>query len=258
MPEDDQRLRLSRPRRHVAVLEIDVPPRNVLDDALRRELIDVYARLTDDTSVRAIVLRGGSGTFSAGGDLREDQAALLGDADPTEVFASAITLMRAIEGCPHPTVAALEGPAFGAGLEMACACDLRVCSPGASFCASGVKVGLVAGQFRLPRLIGLGRAKEMLLTGAVYGARWAEVAGLVNVVTDDPSGRAIELASAISSRAPRSVRMAKLLAQASYAKSLEQLDAEHVAATLELFATRDHAEAVRAFLQREDPTFTDR
>lgn len=256
-PERFERLRITTDDA-VAIIEMSSAPHNILARELREELRVCFEELRGRTEVRSIVLSGGEGGFCAGGDLREDRAALSGEGDPRELLCGVLDLLCLIERSPAPTIAAIDGPAYGAGLELACACDLRVASPRATFCASAVNIGLIAGQYRLPRIMGLGRAKEMLLTGSVHDASWATTAGLVNQVAEDPVGAARRLAAQIAGGSPRALRETKRLTNESYAKDLETLADEHVETVLELAATQDHAEAVRAFLEKDTPAFRDR
>ena len=157
-----------------------------------------------------------------------------------------------------PTLAAVNGHSIGGGFELALACDLRIASTNARFAGAGVNVGLMASTYRLPRLIGVARAKALLLTGLPSDAVQAEQWGLVTALhpPEDLAGAALDLAARIASRAPLSVEASKRTIDA--AMHLSSAQADELAATELAILTRsqDHREALVAFREKREPKFT--
>ena len=171
-------------------------------------------------------------------------------------------MVRAVRDLPQPVIAAVNGPAVGAGLALALASDVRLGSPSAAFQVGAVKSGLSAGEcgisYLLPRLIGASRAFEVLLTGRPVEAEEAARIGLVSQVVDEPALRttAFELADRIAANAPFAVWMSKQLMWANlYASSFEAALALENRTQMLAFATRDREEAVQAFLEKRPPVF---
>lgn len=234
----------------VHVVTFRNPPHNGFTTGLCAEVIDTLNRLSADPELRALVITSEGSIFSGGADLKEVQS---GHTDPTIVLNE---LLDAVVAVPVPVIAAINGHAAGGGLELAVACDIRLAAPNATFTASAVNVGLFAGWHRLPRLIGLSRATEMLLTGLRYSSADAESWGLVRVARDaDVLDEAIELALRIGSRAPLSVRA---LVQALRG-TFDVDDAHARIHQNETFAalrrSEDHAEALSAFFAKRTPDF---
>jgi enoyl-CoA hydratase len=165
--------------------------------------------------------------------------------------------MRLVEEARVPVIAAINGPVAGGGLEFALACDIRLAAEEATFVAAGVNVGLILSWYRLPRIVGLGRAKQMLLTGSPVTADRAERWGLVTEVhpADALLPAAVALAERVASRAPLSVENTKACANRAFDLTSEELAALQREKFLEMFATRDHEEALRAFFDRRTPSF---
>jgi enoyl-CoA hydratase/carnithine racemase len=162
-----------------------------------------------------------------------------------------------------PTIAAVNGPAIGAGLDLACMCDIRLASERATFASSFVKLGIVPGDggaWLLARTIGQPKAMEMMLTGDTFDAARALALGLVSRVIppEELMPQALDLAARISANPSRTVRLTKRL--------LRESDSVSLASSLEMAAayqalahyTSDHDEAVRAFLEKRKPMFTGR
>ncbi len=244
-------IHFSRPSPQVALIELDLPPANALGAAMRVRLGEGLDAIEADLDVRAVVLTGRGSAFCAGNDLREMAARPDGDLSPITDFN---LLMDRIEALRVPMIAAVNGGALGGGLELALACDIRIAAERASFTASGVNVGLMASVERLPRLIGLGPAKAMLLTGASVDAATALRFGLVTAVHPAAAllDEALKLASQIASRAPLSVEAAKRFAGMEAEDRALWMDGALEA----LAASEDHREAVAAFLEKRPPKFS--
>ncbi|HEX6860305.1 MAG TPA: enoyl-CoA hydratase/isomerase family protein, partial [Caulobacteraceae bacterium] len=196
-------LHIALPVDHVVLIEIDNPPANALGSAMRGRLTALLDELEADVSVRAVVLTGRGKTFCTGDDLRE--AAANGRVTPGAV-ADFNAMLDRLETFRAPVIAAVNGHCVGGGLEVALACDIRLASTDASFTAAGVNVGLMASAYRLPRVIGVAKAKAMLLTGLPVKAEEALANGLVTAV-HQPGGlvdAAVAVATRIASRAPLS------------------------------------------------------
>ncbi|MDB5472675.1 MAG: enoyl-CoA hydratase [Caulobacter sp.] len=236
-------LHVSRPSPAVVLLEMDQPPVNALGMAARAELAAALDAADADLAVRCIVLTGRGQAFCAGDDLIE--AAGRGDAglDAIHHFNA---LMARVEGSRVPVIAAINGFCLGGGLELALACDIRLSSPDAIFTASGVNVGLMASVRRLPRLIGEGPAKAMLLTGAPVDAETALIRGLVTGLHRSVVKDALSLADRIATRAPLSVEAVKRVVGRPFDERAE------LAA---LFHSEDHQSALAAFSRKQTPTF---
>jgi enoyl-CoA hydratase len=244
----------------VAVLTLRRPEQlNALStaviDGLRSALDDVEG---DDT-MRALVVTGEGKAFSAGADIKEFRAL-----DGPIAFRAFIehmerTLHR-LARLPQPSIAAVNGMAFGGGLELAMACDVRVADPTARLGVPEIKLGLLpgaGGTQRLPRLASPAVAAQMILTGDPITAADAQKVGLVNEVTEPGQAleRAIELASVIATRAPLALAAAKRLREQASSLPLEaalELERETVAL---LFATADRAEGTAAFVEKREPHF---
>ncbi|MGE5500565.1 MAG: enoyl-CoA hydratase/isomerase family protein [Ignavibacteriales bacterium] len=247
-------LHLSRPAEGVVLVEIDNPPANALGRAMRAKTVALLDELEADTSVRAVVLTGRGKTFCTGDDLRE--AAANGRVTPQAV-ADFNAMLDRLERFRAPVVAAVNGHCVGGGLEVALACDIRLASTKAVFTAAGVNVGLMASAYRLPRVIGVAKAKVMLLTGLPVDAQGALANDLVTEVHEPEAlvDAAVALATRIASRAPLSVEATKRTASRAMdmdAAEAARSNAEEIAI---LSASEDHAGAVAAFAERREPVF---
>jgi enoyl-CoA hydratase/carnithine racemase len=247
-------IHVSRPTGSILLLELDAPPANALGLAMRAELVRILEEIATDEEVRAVVLTGRGGVFCAGDDLREAAArqALGGgsgkDGEVLEAVEDFNMIMDWVEAVRMPVIAAIDGWCFGGGLELALACDIRLASDRAVFAASGVNIGLMASVTRLPRLIGAGRAKAHLLTGAQFGPERALADGIVTAVhaPERLLPEAFHVAEWIASRAPLAVEAAKRVIDGrSYVE--EELPA--------LAASADHREAIAAFMAKRSALF---
>ena len=227
-------------------------------------LAELHLAGTDD-SVRAIVLTGAGKAFSAGQDLREHIAVLTAGVDEpmNTVDVHYNPLVRAVTTLPKPVIAAVNGTAAGAGASLAFACDLRVVAESAKFLLAFAGVGLSAdtgASWTLPRLIGYGRAMELMLLSRPVTADEALRIGLVNRVVPDGEAlpAAIELAASMAAGPTTAYARIKGAMLAAAGADLEHALAVESRAQAELAATADHREAVQAFVDKRPPSFTGR
>jgi enoyl-CoA hydratase len=245
----------------IARVTINRPDKlNALNATVIEELDAVVDRIRSESAIRAVLLTGAGGkAFVAGADIGEvgSQGAMDGQARSR----TGQQMMRRLEQCGKPVVAAVNGFALGGGCELAMACHLRVASDTARFGQPEVKLGLApgyGGTVRLPRLVGRGRALELLLTGAMIDAQEAWRIGLVNrvVAADALLPEAERLLRSILENGPLAVRACLELVDASLEiPSDEALRLEATYFGL-LSATGDMREGTRAFLDKRKPAFT--
>lgn len=250
-------LHIAIPAEHVVLVEIDNPPANALGSAMRAKFVALLDELEADVSVRAVVLTGRGRTFCTGDDLRE--AAANGRVTPGAV-ADFNAMLDRLETFRAPVVAAVNGHCVGGGLEVALASDIRLASTAAVFTAAGVNVGLMASAWRLPRILGVAKAKTMLLTGRAVAAEEALALGLVSEVHEPDAllDAAIALAVRIASRAPLSMEATKRIAGRALDMDREEANRAVLAEIEKLSASEDHAGAVAAFGERREPSFNRR
>lgn len=252
----------------VVTLTLNMPEtRNALSDRdFCAELTGRMEMLNRDMSVRCIVLTGAGDAFSSGGNLKHirDKAEMFkGDAlTVRENYRNGIQkLARTIWECELPIIAAVNGPAYGAGCDLALMCDIRIASSNASFAENFVQLGLIpgdGGSWLLPRQIGLSRASEMTFTAdpvnAATALKWGLVSSVVSVANLIKEAHA--LAARIARHPPRQLRMSKRLLReglnARFESILELASIYQGAA----HQTEDHTEAVQALLERRSPKYT--
>jgi enoyl-CoA hydratase len=248
----------------VARLELADPPLNLLTRELLEELDAALAALeaADPGEVRAVVLTGrGDRAFSAGSHVREFEAtASPGGRERLALDERVATRLACL---PVPTIAAIEGNALGGGLELALCCDLRVVSERAKLGLPEVRLGVIpgaGGTQRLPRLIGPGRARDLILTGRIVDAAEAFRMGLVDRVVGAGEARpaAGALAEEIAERGPLAVREAKQLIDLALDLDLGAGLAAELDASERVFATEDMLEGARAFFEKRPPAFRGR
>lgn len=234
---------------HVVVLTIDNPPMNPMGQAMREQFIAALDEVEGDPELRCILVTGKGKAFCAGDDLK-DQVAKGGPAG----FAA---MLERLDATRAPIVAAINGWCIGGGFEFALACDVRLASTEAKFTAAGVNMGLMASAYRLPRLIGVSRAKAMLLTGEPVDAETAERFGLVTGLYAPEAllPAAVRLAERIASRAPLSVEATKQVSGRAVDMNPEEAAAMQAGILKTLRASDDHAEAVAAFREKREPVF---
>jgi enoyl-CoA hydratase/carnithine racemase len=240
----------------VAVLRLDNPPLNLVSQELTEALDAALSRIEADPSVRAVVVAGtGDRAFCAGSDVTEFESlrGWVGEGKLVRENAVYDRLAR----LEVPTVAAIEGDAFGGGLELAMCCDLRVASARARLGMPEVRLGVIPGSggtHRLPALVGPAKAKEMILRGVPLSADEAERIGLVNQVV--PIGAAetvaMEWAELIATRGPVAERQAKRAIDAAGSPGAAD---ESLRASEHVFQTEDMIEGVRAFKEKRTPNF---
>lgn len=242
---------------HVAIITIDRPAKlNAMTPEMASALVDLAQRCNADDDVRAIVLTGaGERAFCAGSDIR----ALDGYTTPWQ-FRQRQDYCDAIRRIVKPVIAAVNGYAFGGGLETAMSCDIRIACDTASFAAPEVKLGWIGGGGMatfLRSACGPSNAALMLMTGDPIKAETALQWGLVSelVTPADLLNRACEIGRTISARAPVAVETAKLNLQAAAWMPAENAIAYERDLQTICFATEDAAEGRRAFAEKRDPEF---
>jgi 2-(1,2-epoxy-1,2-dihydrophenyl)acetyl-CoA isomerase len=236
---------------------------NSLNVELKQELINALRKAAADDAVRALVLTGAGRAFCVGQDLKE-HAAMLDAGDPTPlrtVEEHYNPLIRALTTMPKPVIAAVNGTAAGAGASLAYACDLRVASAEAKFLLAFATVGLSSdsgASWTLPRLIGYGRAMELMLLGEPVTADEALRIGMVNRVVDagQTAEAAMELAQRLAAGPTSAYARIKETMLAAASEGLDEALAVEAGAQVEAGRTADHREAVAAFVAKRTPTFT--
>ncbi len=210
-----------------------------------------------DPAIRCVVLTGSSKIFSAGADI----AGMVNRGVDWYLDPERLERWREIQDFRKPVIAAVNGPAIGGGCELAMLCDIIVAGDDASFGQGEITIGVIPGDGgtqRLPRAVGKSLALQMILTGERIPAARACAAGLASEVVPAARAvaRAIEIASAIASRAPLSVQLAKRAALAAYALPLSEGLAFERRRVTEVFGTADREEGMRAFLEKRPPRYS--
>jgi enoyl-CoA hydratase/carnithine racemase len=228
------------------------------------EMLGAIDRIHDDPKVRCVILTGNGPSFSSGGDIAVMQRQASNEVSEMEIrhdYRRGIQRMaRRLFDLEVPVIAAVNGHAIGAGLDLACMCDIRIASDRAKFAVSFIKVGIVPGDggaWLLPKVVGLSRAMEMALTGDMIDAPQALDWNLVSHVVphDELMARAGEIAGRITRHASHGVRLTKRLfreAQRASFDTVLELSAAYQAVS---HKTADHGEAVAAFLEKRAPNF---
>ena len=263
---------LGRIEDRVAVLTFNRPDRR---NALSSEMYDAFDKAlpvaASDPEVRVVMVTGAGGAFCAGGDVKAMNAAHISAAGPvtatttqervTDLQRRQRAVSLALHDFPKPVVAAVPGAAAGAGLSIALAADMRVCSPGALFVTAFAKVGAsgdFGGSWFMNRLVGEAKAKELYFRSPRLTAIEALRLGIVNEILDDDDfeSAALTWCNEIADQAPLAVtRMKENLNRASRVDLGEALDAE-AANMVFTMSTADHREAAAAFVEKRTPIFT--
>ena len=248
---------------HIATVTLNRPDvRNAMNTAMREELFRCFTALATDDEVRVVVVTGaGERAFSAGADVRE----FVEPQVPVQLREQRrrLDFRQVMEGCPQPIIAAIRGVALGGGLELALACDIRIAAEDARLGLTEINLAIIpggGGTQRLPRLVGRGKALEMILTGARIGAAEALRLGLVErvVPADDVLTAAFELARDLAGKSPIALRYAKeAVVKGLQLPLADGIRLENDLATL-LRTTEDRVEGARAFLEKRKPNWKGR
>jgi enoyl-CoA hydratase len=246
-------------RERVAIITINRPEkRNALNIQTRAEGAAVLDELRDDDSVRVVVFTGaGDKAFIAGADIAEF-------AGRTALAQRAIMLERglfnAIDTFPKPVIAMVNGYCLGGGCELALACDIRIASDTASFGQPEINLGIIpggGGTQRLTRLVGEGKAMEMILTGEIINAEEAFRYGLVNQVVpaNQLEAKTMEIANRIAEKSPIALRLAKEAVKLASRSNLDEGLRREIDIFALCFSSEDKDEGVNAFLEKRKPEF---
>ncbi len=256
-------------RERVAVITLNRPEaRNALSDRMSPALRAMIRHCADDDEVGAVVLTGAGTSFCAGGDVKGmGERSAKREMTPAERIADLRERQRLLTGAlvamRKPTIAALPGPAIGAGLSIALACDVRIAAASAFVATGYARVGL-SGDYGiaslLTRLVGTGRARELMFSGDRVDAHSAEMIGLVNrVVPDDElQAEAFAFARRLANGPVRALRLMKDNLDDALVVDFDVALEREAERLVEAAGTADHAEAVRAFVEKRAPRFTGR
>lgn len=237
----------------VGTVRIDRPPVNALSAEVLARIDAVLDLAGDDERVRALVVSGGDKVFAAGGDIKEMMS--LDAISATDYISFFQRVLTRLEQVPMVTVAAVNGYALGGGCELALACDLRICAEDARFGQPEINLGVIpgaGGTQRLPRLIGVGRAKELIYSGRLIDSQEAVSVGLVNEVVPGPevAGRAGELAASFARGPLIALRAAKEAIQRGSETDLATGLVIERQAFASLFASEDQRTGMTSFVER--------
>lgn len=261
MPEKYETLLFER-RDRVGIVTINRPEkRNALNIKTREEGAALLDKLRDDDSVGVVVITGaGDKAFIAGADIAEfaGRTAMM----QRDVM-TARSLFTAIDTFPKPIIAMINGYCLGGGCELALACDVRIASDTASFGQPEINLGIIpggGGTQRLTRLVGEGKAMEMILTGEIIDAKTALTIGLVNHVVPaaELEAKTLEIANRIADKSPIALSLAKESVKLASRSNLDEGLRREVDLFALCFSTEDKNEGVSAFLEKRKPTFKGR
>lgn len=252
---------------HIATIVLNQPEtRNSISE---HEMIDAIVAACDELNqnqdIRVGILTGAGSAFCSGGnvkDMRDKKGMFAGSSDElANNYRNGIQrIPLALSQIDIPLIAAVNGPAVGAGCDLTCMCDIRIASEKAKFSESFIKVGIIPGDggaWFLPRIIGISRASQMALTGQIIDAQTAMQWNLVSEVVahDDLLKRANALAQQIASNPPQVIRATKRLLKLGQTLDLPELLDESAKVQAQMHGTEDHIEAVNAFLEKRSPQF---
>jgi enoyl-CoA hydratase/carnithine racemase len=254
---------------HITWLKINRPKvMNCLNRPVLHALIEACKHLSEDKETRVVGLIGsGLKTFCAGADLTERKG--MSQAEAIDYISLIQRAMRAIETLPQVVIGAINGSAFGGGTELVLCCDLRVMVKDASLRLTEVKLGIIpgaGGTQRLPRLIGLSKAKELILTAAPLTAQKGLELGLIHRVVEEMPSEGSDFheplltevsnwAKEISTAAPLSLKQAKFAIDQGYDRDIEAGLALETKAYLQLLNTKDRLEGLAAFAEKRSPIY---
>jgi len=245
----------------IGVVTLNRPEvRNAINETMREELIRAVDEFEADPDIRAVVITGGPKVFAAGADI-----AAMVKKTAVEQF-SRISLWDVsfkIEESRKPYIAAVSGFCLGGGCELAMACDVRIAAAGAKFGQAEINIGIIpggGGTVRLTKLVGLGKAKELVLTGKIISAADAADIGLVNTVVPDAElmDAASEMARAMSRHSPVALGLAKYAVQKAADVDLQTGRAIENSCFSLAFASEDQEEGMTAFLEKRKPDYKGR
>lgn len=255
----------------VADVRLNRPEKlNAFDAAMFSGLVAAGERIKADRHVRAVVISGEGRGFSAGLDLSMFSLMAAGNGagvvsdltgsrqdGPANAAQRAVWVWRELE---VPVIAAVHGPALGAGFQLALGADLRVVAPDASMSVLEIRWGLIpdmSGTYMLPRLVGPDVAKELTWTGRMVGGEEALRIGLATRLAEDPRASALELAATLAKASPHAIRQGKRLLDASPGRGPAEQLADEAATMASLIGSANQTEAVAAWFDKRDPSFSD-
>lgn len=252
----------------ILTITLNMPEkRNPISDVAVVDMIcDAFMAADQDMSVRCVILTGAGTVFSSGGDLKQmrpDSGGLRASlpAETRRNYKYGIQrLPLMFQALEVPVVAAINGPAIGAGLDLTTMCDVRIAAASAKFAESFVRLGIIPGDggaWLLPRIIGFSKATELALTGETIDAAEALRIGLVSAVVDDADlmAEARKVAKKIAANPPHAVRMTKRLLREGQTADLKNILEMSAAMQSLAHATADNDEAINAFLEKRAPEF---
>ena len=249
-------------RDRVALVTINRPDKlNALSQQVRDEILEVLGSVRTDDGIGVVVITGaGEKSFIAGADISEFEGRSPMDQRHAMRFPRIFDVMADF---PKPVIAMINGFCLGGGCELAMSCDMRIASETARFGQPEIKLGLIpggGGTQRLPRLVGLGNAMRLILTGDMIPAAEAKEIGLVDLVVppEELEAKTMELANRIASKSPKTLEVAKQAVRASERMAIEEGILYERDLFCLCFSTEDMKEGVEAFLQKRKPEWSGR
>ncbi|KAM0897446.1 hypothetical protein ACQ4PT_022580 [Festuca glaucescens] len=260
-PEPVRLQKLSAPDTGIVELRLDRPEaRNAIGKEMLKGLRSAMDKVEADPTANVLLVASSvPKAFCAGADLKERR--LMGLCEVREFVNSLRATFSSFEALPIPTIAVIEGAAFGGGLELALSCDLRICGESATFCLPETGLAIIpgaGGTQRLPRIVGRSRAKELILTGRRFDATEAVTMGVVNYCV--PGGeayqKALELAREINGKGPLAIRMAKKAINQGMEVDLSSALTVEEECYEQVLHTQDRLEGLAAFAEKRKPLYT--
>jgi enoyl-CoA hydratase len=248
-----------QPKDKIGIITMNRPDaRNAIDRQMQDELLEVLHCFEEDADVMVIVLTGGPKIFAAGADIK----AML-EKTALEQFSrrkSILDITFEIERMRKPIIAAIAGYALGGGCELALACDIRIAAKNAKMGQTEINVGIIpgaGGTVRLTRLVGIGKAKELVMTGRIVSAEEALSINLVNMVVEEEKliEEVINMARLMTRHSPIALALAKFSIQNAGETDLRTATSIEKACFSLAFASKDQKEGARAFLEKRRPDY---
>ena len=242
----------------VGIITLNRPDvRNAINPAMRAELLQAFMDMENDPELRAVIITGGSKIFAAGADI-----AAMAESTSMEMFGQSALwdLTLKMEASKKPVIAAISGFCLGGGCELAMGCDIRIASESAQFGQPEINIGIIpgaGGTVRLTRLVGVSKAKELVLTGKIIQAAEALAIGLINrIVPDDKlMEEAIAMAKLITRHSPVAIGLAKHSVQNAVDVDIHTGKSIERACFSLAFASEDQKEGMKAFLEKRKPNY---